>query len=88
MTTIRIASDDDDVMTIKLPGLTAVRIDTSRRVIAIDWISGTADCESPEWTLRDLRDGTFGDFHRLRPADECGHVGCAGSEHDTMTREG
>jgi hypothetical protein len=70
------------VVTITLPGLTAIRIDTAARVAAIDGISGSATREepcSPEWLVHDLRDGTYGDFHRLRPASECFDADCAGS---------
>jgi prevent-host-death family protein len=69
-------------ITIELPGLTAIRIDTAGRVVAIDCISGVAnDAEplSPEWLVRDLRDGTYGGFHRLKPADECFDTECAAS---------
>jgi transcriptional regulator with XRE-family HTH domain len=68
------------VVTITLPGLTAIRIDTAARIAAIDGISGTATREEPcepEWLMHDLRDGTYGDFHRLRPASECFDAECA-----------
>jgi hypothetical protein len=77
------------IVTIEVPGLAAVRIDTYRRMIAIDHVSGSAEGEplSPEWIVRDLRDGTWGDFHSLRPASACGHAECAASEHDTQAQE-
>jgi hypothetical protein len=81
MVTIKITGDD--VVTVEGPRLTAVRIDAARRLIAIDGISGPADSDlsGPDWTVRDLRGGTFGDFHRLRPSNQCGRRGCAASEH-------
>ncbi len=84
MTTLRIISED--VVTIELPGLIAVRIDIFRRVIAIDGISGSADGEPlGPWAVHDLRDGIFGDFHRLRPAHQCGHAECADTgQHDVL----
>ena len=42
----------------------------------------SAEPLSPEWTVCDLRDGTYGDFHRLAPADHCNDADCARSgEH-------
>jgi hypothetical protein len=73
----------DDILVIGLPGLTAVRIDTARRVVAIDGISGTGENPYPEWTVLDLRDGTYGGFHRLTPADMCLDADCSGAgEHE------
>lgn len=66
----------EGVLTIKLPGLTAVRFDTHRGLIAIDRVSGLAD-GTAEWTVRDLRHGVYGDFHLLRPADDCTYRECA-----------
>jgi hypothetical protein len=78
MATIEVKGDD--ILVIELPGLTAIRIDTARRIVAVDHISGTGT--GPEWTVLDLRDGTFGDFHRLIPANMCGYSDCvAGGEH-------
>jgi hypothetical protein len=65
----------DGVLTIEIPGLTAVRIDTGRRIVAVDGITGHGTI-GPEWTVADLRDGTYGDFHRLGPADECPDRDC------------
>lgn len=74
------------VLTIALPGLTAIRIDTTKRLIAIDGISGSTTQDEPcmpDWALLDLRDGTYGDFHRLRDADECSDPDCIRAcEHD------
>lgn len=79
MTNIKLT---DGVLTIELPGLTAVRIDTTRRIVAVDGISGTG-ISGPEWTVADLRDGTYGGFHRLKHASACPDVDCiAGGEHD------
>jgi hypothetical protein len=72
VTTIKLT---DGEVTIELPGLTAVRIDTERRLIAVDGISGSGKC-APEWSVADLRDGTYGGFHRLLPAGECIDVDC------------
>lgn len=69
-----------DTLTVEIPGLTAVRIDTEGRVVTIDNISGIFDSDeplSPEWTLRDLRGGTYGDFHRLKAPEECFDPDCA-----------
>lgn len=83
MATIEVKGDD--ILVIELPGLTAIRIDTARRIVAVDHISGTGT--GPEWTVLDLRDGTFGDFHRLIPADMCFDVGCSGAgEHEIGER--
>ena len=87
----RVTTNDEDLMTIELAGLTAVRIDRASRVIAIDNISGTGADDGPlgpEWTVRDLRDGTIGDFHRLRPASQCAFVDCAASEHVGTSPDG
>lgn len=85
MTTTRISSGD--VLTVELPALTAVRIDTRNRVIAVDGVSGTSDGPlGPDWTLRDLRDGTYGDFHRLLPASQCLDAACVASgQHAQVT---
>lgn len=76
----------DGTLTIELPGLTAIRIDAKTRTIAIDGISGTAHELSPGWFIADLRDGTYGDFHRLRPSDECfDPQGCASEgQHNAL----
>ncbi len=61
-------------VTVELPALTALRIDTATRTIAIDCISGmTTRAEPclPDWIVHDLRGGTYGDFHRLSPTGEC-----------------
>jgi len=83
-TEIRTRILSGDVLTIEVPGLTAVRIDTRNRLIAIDGISGISggtetggESLSPEWAVRDLRDGTYGDFHRLKPAGQCNDPDCA-----------
>lgn len=80
-------------MTIEIPGMTAIRIDAERRMIAIDCISGRASEDGPrdpEWTVHDLREGTYGDFHRLRPAGECFDApGCARrGQHDFEPADG
>jgi hypothetical protein len=78
MTTTRIT--DHDVLTVELPGLTAVRIAAEDRVIAIDGNSGATDGPTGQnWTVRDLRGGTYGDFHRLLPAGQCHDAACAAS---------
>lgn len=72
----------DGVVTIELPGLTAVRIDTNTRVIAVDFTSGVSgDRFDPVWQVHDLRDGTYGDFHRLTKPGDCADAACAKSEH-------
>jgi hypothetical protein len=71
-------------VTIELPGLTAVRIDTARRLIAVDGISGS-EMVAPEWSIADLRDGTYGGFHRLLPAGECIDVDCIESGQHAIT---
>lgn len=74
-----IAIRQGTVIDIKLPGLTAIRIDTVRRVIAVDSISGGSDRDdrlmTPDFVVVDLReeDSVFGDFHRLSPPDECNY---------------
>jgi hypothetical protein len=74
------------VITIELPGLTALRIDTKHRLMALDGISGNPapdEAVSVSWQLADLRDGIYGDFHRLLPADRCGDADCrSAGEHD------
>jgi hypothetical protein len=75
----------DSKILIELPGLTAVVIDPVNRLIAVDGISGNMNATplDPEWSVRDLRDGTYGDFHRLRPAGDCLDASCAASgQHD------
>jgi hypothetical protein len=75
----------EDVLVIKLPGLTAVRIDAARHIIAVDGVSGEAPpFPEPEWQVLDLRDGIYGDFHRLNPAESCFDAAvCAGTgQHD------
>jgi hypothetical protein len=82
MATIQLKGDG--ILEIHLPGLTAICIDPVARVIAVDGISGSAShvALSPEWTVLDLRHGTYGDFHRLGPADECPDRDCIGAgEH-------
>ena len=72
-------------LTIELPGLTAIRIDTARRLIAVDGISGSGTV-GPWWSVADLRDGTYGDFHRLQPADQCNDADCIQSgQHCELT---
>jgi hypothetical protein len=84
------AQDLAGPVTVELPGLTAIRIETATRTIAIDNISGTTTRGEPclpEWTLHDLRNGTYGDFHRLKPAGECfDPEGCRDAA-DTARRE-
>jgi hypothetical protein len=79
MATIKLKGDD--ILVIEVPGLTAIRIDPETRVIAVDGISGAAEGEAlaPDWQVLDLRDGTYGGFHRLIPADMCFDAECAGS---------
>ncbi len=73
-------------LTIGLPGVTAVRIDFASRIIAVDGISAPAANPGPDWTVLDLRDGIYSDFHRLRPAEECFDPGrCANTgQHVTV----
>ena len=78
----------DGTITVNLPGLIAIRIDTRTRTIAIDGISGEA-CRAepllPEWFVADLRDGTYGGFHRLSPREECFDRDCADSgQHNAL----
>jgi hypothetical protein len=79
MATIKLTGDD--VLVIQLPGLTAIRIDPASRAIAVDGISGLCEGEalSPHWEVLDLRDGAYGDFHRLASADMCADAACAAS---------
>lgn len=87
-----------ETVTAYLPGSVAIRIDTRHRVIAVDYVSTmTADARdfdamneaadvplAPEWLVQDLREGTYGDFHQLKPAGECTDADCAGSgQHAT-----
>jgi hypothetical protein len=70
------------VITIELPGLEAIRVDTTARTIAVDSISGIGALDepsSPPWTVLDFRHGTYGDFHRLRPESECNDPDCINS---------
>jgi hypothetical protein len=77
---------DDDILVIELPGLTAIRIDTERRIVAIDGNSG-AGRVGPVWKVADLRGGTYGSFHRLIPADMCFDAACvAAGEHEIGER--
>lgn len=80
-----------ETATIRLPGATAIRIDAEHRVIAVDGTSWSGTAEDgplgPEWLVQDLRDGTYGDFHRLRPADECADRDCARSGQHATTGE-
>jgi hypothetical protein len=78
------------VITIELPGLTAIRIDTERRIVAADSISGTPTADEPlrpGWRVLDLRDGTYGDFRRLRPAGECADADCIHAGEHNITAE-
>ena len=79
MSYIKIAPGE--TATIELPGLTALKIDAVNRTIAIDGISGHMD-GGPlgwDWPVQDLRDGIYGDFHRLTPPADCFDAHCAGS---------
>lgn len=79
------------VITIELPGLTAVRIDTVNGLIAVDGISGTAAPGEGwvDWNVINLQHGTYGDFHQLRPADECSDSDCVErGEHDRAAVSG
>ena len=74
------------VITIELPGLAAVRIDTATRTVAVDGISGMVERGEtcwPAWRVADLQHGTYGDFHRLRPAAECNDLDCRNSGQHT-----
>jgi hypothetical protein len=72
-----------ETTTIWLPGATAIRIDARYRVIAVDGTSSDTPLGA-EWLVQDLRDGTYGDFHQLRPAVECFDTTCAqGGQHGT-----
>lgn len=66
------------IITIVLPGLTAVRIDTETRVIAVDYISGGEGSgpTAPKWLVHDLRGKIYGDFHTLKDRDECNDPEC------------
>ncbi|WP_157251052.1 hypothetical protein [Nonomuraea typhae] len=66
----------EGVLTIHLSGLTAVHIDTHHGLIAVDNTSGTATAAT-EWTVHDLRNGIYGDFHLLRPSYACTDLDCA-----------
>lgn len=69
---IGIRTDPETTVTFDLPGLTAIRVDPEHRIIAVDGTSGSAAGSlSPDWRILDLRDGIYGDFHRLLPAGEC-----------------
>lgn len=70
----------DDVLTINLPGLLAVRIDMIDRVIAVDGISGTYDGPG-NWTVHDLHKKGLGDFHRLNDPATCSGIDCSPKEH-------
>jgi hypothetical protein len=90
MATIKL-NGGEDVLVIELPGLTAIRIDAKARVVAVDGMSGNPGDEplSPEWQVLDLRDGIYGGFHRLVPADMCFDADCAGSgQHDVAGERG
>ena len=89
MATIKLKGTED-VLVIELPGLTAVRIDAGQHIIAVDGISGeTPPFPEPEWQVYDLRDGIYGGFHRLVPADMCFDADCAGSgQHDVAGERG
>jgi hypothetical protein len=79
-----------ETATIWLPGATAIRIDDRHRVIAVDTTSTNfADSEPliPEWLVQDLREGSYGDFHQLKPADECFDSTCAGQGGQHATAE-
>lgn len=79
-----------ETVTIELPGLTAIKIDAANRTIAIDGISGHVD-EGPmgwEWPVQDLRDGIYGDFHRLAPSADCHDAACAESGQHVGESEG
>lgn len=79
---------DGAVLTITLPGLTGIRIDATTRLIAVDGYSGDTAGGGllPEWRVADLRDGTYGDFHRLRPPGECPDPNCvAAGQHAIAT---
>lgn len=79
MRKIQLSAADEPVM-IELPGLQAVVVDTRRGIVAVDGISGTPRLpEAIEWRVFDLRDGTYGDFHRLTQADQCNDRDCARS---------
>jgi hypothetical protein len=82
VSTIKIKGDD--ALVIELPGLAAIRIDPAARVVAVDSISGQAGPGGlgREWKVLDLRDGTYGDFHRLTLAEQCLDRDCiSGGEH-------
>jgi hypothetical protein len=90
-----------ETATIWLPGAIAIRIDSGHRVIAVDGVSTmTADAGdfavscavadaplAPEWLVHDLRGGTYGDFHQLRPAAECFDSACGGVRGEHVTAE-
>jgi hypothetical protein len=73
------------VVIIELEGLTAIRIDPTTRTIAIDGISGWAQGVQPDWFVADLRDGIYGDFHRLRDRADCTDPECYDSgQHNAL----
>ena len=90
-----------ETATIYLPGSAAIRIDAAHRVIAVDYVStmtsGNDDFDAcaaaaaaplaPEWLVQDLREGTYGDFHQLKPAGECLDKDCAGSGQHATAEE-
>lgn len=76
MNKLKIEAQSEPIM-IELPGLQAVVIDPARGIIAVDGISGSsAEFEHIEWRVLELRDGTYGDFHRLTPAAQCIDADC------------
>ena len=89
MATIKLKGTED-VLVIELPGLTAIRIDAKARVVAVDGMSGNPGDEplSPEWQVLDLRDGIYGGFHRLIPADMCFDADCAGAGEHVSAEHG
>ena len=66
---------------VKLDGAAELLIARDLRIVAIDGVSGTWGIGDggPPWRVLDLRDGMYGDFHRLLPASECFDAECAGS---------
>ena len=70
----------EGTLRIQLRGLTDLIIDPESGTVAIDYVSGVADDDGPDWHVRDLRaEGRYGDFHLLDFAVWCTDAECAAS---------
>jgi hypothetical protein len=79
-----------EVVTVLLPGATALRIDARHRVMAVDTVSTAVHQGGslrPAWLVQDLREGTYGDFHQLTTAAECFDSTCAASGQHVTAAE-